>query len=296
MNTSLHRRSRSFAACVIALVSLQESGCTNDTNAGGNTDPADNAQPPPVLTGNWLRPSVGATWQWQLQPDQNGMINSAHAADVYDIDLFNSSNELIELLHRQGRIVIGYFSAGTYEDFRPDSGQFSSDELGKPLEDFADERWLDVRSENVRRIVLARLDLAAQKGFDGVEPDNVDGYANDSGFDLSAADQLAFNRFIANEAHLRGLSVGLKNDLDQIPQLVDYFDFAVNEQCHQYEECDLLQPFIAAGKPVFNAEYAATYVNFAASRAQLCEEARNRSLRTLVLPIALDDGFRFSCD
>lgn len=297
MNTYSHKcPSRGFAIFLIALIIAHHSGCTIDTNTNGGSDPVDDFQPPPVLTGSWARPSVSATWQWQLQPDQNGMINSAHAADVYDIDLFNSSNELIELLHRQGRIVIGYFSAGTYEEFRPDSDQFLSDELGKSLEDFADERWLDVRSENVRRIVRARLDLAVQKGFDGVEPDNMDGYANDNGFDLSAADQLAFNRFVANEAHMRGLSVGLKNDLDQIPQLVDYFDFAVNEQCHQYGECDLLQPFIAAGKPVFNAEYAARFVNFAASRDQLCEEARGGNLRTLVLPVALDDSFRYSCD
>ena len=56
------------------------------------------------------------------------------------------------------------------------------------------------------------------KGYDGVEPDNVDRYVNASGFDLDADAQLAFNRFIANEAHARGLSVGLKNDLDQVPE------------------------------------------------------------------------------
>lgn len=40
----------------------------------------------------------------------------------------------------------------------------------------------------------ARLDLAVQKGCDGVEPDNVDGYQNNSGFPLTAQDQLAYNR------------------------------------------------------------------------------------------------------
>jgi hypothetical protein len=153
-----------------------------------------------------------------------------------------------------------------------------------------------VRSANVRRIMLARLDLAVSRGFDGVEPDNVDGYTNDPGFPLTAADQLDFNRFIADAAHERGLAVGLKNDLDQIPDLVACFDFAVNEQCHEYDECGALQPFVDAGKPVFNAEYADAFVNDAVRRSQMCADFRGRGLHTLVLPVDLDDAFRISCD
>ena len=129
----------------------------------------------------------------------------------------------------------------------------------------------------------------------GLEPDNVDGYVNASGFDLDADAQLAFNRFIDNEAHARGLSVGLKNDLDQIPELVDYFDFMVNEQCHEFDECETLQPFIDAGKPVFNAEYADIFVNDINQRNSMCEESNGRGFDTLVLPLELDDSFRFSC-
>ena len=112
----------------------------------------------------------------------------------------------------------------------------------------------------------------------------------------SAEDQLAFNRFIANAARERGLCVCLKNDLDQIPQLLQYFDFSVNEQCHEYDECELLTPFIEAGKPVFNAEYEESYVNDADAREALCEDARALDLSTLVLPLDLDGSFRFSCD
>jgi hypothetical protein len=273
------------------------SGCpssnsTNDDDGGTAIDP----NTPPITQGAWYRPSVDTTWQWQLQPDGSGAINTGYAVGLYDIDLFDVSTAIIDQLHRDGRRVIAYFSAGTFEEFRADSGEFSAEDLGEPLEDFADERWLDIRSDNVRRIVLARLDLAAAKGFDGVEPDNVDGFANDSGFDMTAGDQLAFNRFVANAAHERGLSVGLKNDLDQISQLVAYFDFAVNEQCHQFDECDALQPFIDAGKPVFNAEYQSRFVTSAAARDALCADATARSFRTLILPLDLDDSFRFSCD
>jgi len=38
--------------------------------------------------------------------------------------------------------------------------------------------------------------------------------------------------------------------IEQIPDLVDVFDFAVNEQCVKYDECDVYAPFVRAGKPV----------------------------------------------
>ncbi|MGB5401900.1 MAG: endo alpha-1,4 polygalactosaminidase, partial [Thermoanaerobaculia bacterium] len=99
------------------------------------------------------------------------------------------------------------------------------------------------------------LDLARSKGCKGVEPDNVDAYQKASGFPLVADDQLAFNRWLATEAHRRGLSVGLKNDLDQVTDLEPAFDWALNEQCFEFAECDLLQPFVDAGKAVFGVEY-----------------------------------------
>ena len=105
------------------------------------------------------------------------------------------------------------------------------------------ERWLDIRKLGVLGpIMKARLDMCAAKGFDAVEFDNVDGYQNRTGFPLTAADQLAYNVFLANQAHLRGLSAVLKNDVGQIRALLPYFDFALNEQCHQYDECDRLEP------------------------------------------------------
>ena len=117
--------------------------------------------------------------------------------------------------------------------------------------------------------MAARLDLAAVKGCDGVEPDNVDGYTNTTGFRLSGADQMAFNTWLAKAAHRRGLSVGLKNDLDQIPTLVSHFDWALDEQCFQYDECDLLTTFIDAGKAVFGVEYRGESSDFCPEATRL---------------------------
>ena len=83
-------------------------------------------------------------------------------------------------------------------------------------------------------IIEARLDLCRAKGFDSADADNLDGYANTTGFPLTADDQLAFNVFVANAANARGLSIALKNDLGQIPQLVAYYDWSLNEQCAQH--------------------------------------------------------------
>ncbi len=254
----------------------------------GNLDP----EVEPIVDGAWARLPVATTWQWHIQ----GAVNTTHDVEVYDVDLFEVSDAVIGELHAAGRQVICYFSAGSFEDFRPDAGEFDPRELGNTLDGFADERWLDVRSANVHRIMNERLDLAVTRGCDGVEPDNVTAFSDDSGFELSAIDQLAFNRFVFNGAHQRELAVALKNDLVQIPELIDYVDFAVNEQCHEFGECENNAPFVAADKAVLNAEYAAVFVDDSAARDAMCAEARDADHRTLVLPENLDDSFRFSCD
>lgn len=201
--------------------------------------------------GIW-HPGPGTTWQWQLL----GKINTSWDVDMYDIDLFDTPSFVIEQLKSEGRIVICYFNAGSHEDWRPDAGQFPVEVIGAPLNEWPGERWLDIRQIDVLApVMLARLDLAADKGCNGVEPDNVDGYANKTGFPVMAEDQIAYNRWLAEEAHTRGLSVGLKNTLDLVPDLVGNFDWALNEQCFQREECDALLPFIEMNKAVFGVEY-----------------------------------------
>jgi hypothetical protein len=272
---------------VIALVFLLTCcGTTSGINSTGLDLDA-----PADVSGAWYRPSLEVTWQWQLE----GTLNTSYDVEIYDVDLFDTSLVNIQAIQLAGKKVICYFSAGSYEEFREDHDQFPSDALGNTLDGWEDERWLDIRSTHVQSIMLARLDLAKQKGCDGVEPDNMDGYLNSTGFSLTSNDQLAYNRFIANAAHSRALSVGLKNDVDQVSELVDYFDFAVNEQCFEYSECDTLAPFVDNGKPVLNAEYLDTYITNTTARDALCTESRGLQFSTLILPLDLDDSFRFSC-
>ncbi len=212
--------------------------------------PVTPAPVPPAATTRW-QPRPGTSWQIQLQ----GSLDTTVAAGAYDVDLFDTSAATIAALRAAGRKVICYFSAGSFEDWRSDAGQFPAAALGNPLDGWPGERWLDTRAAGVRAVMRARMDLAVSKKCDAVDPDNVDGYTNGPGFPLTAATQLDYNKFLAAEAHARGLSVGLKNDLSQVAALVDDFDFAINEQCQAYRECDMLAPFIARSKAVFGIEY-----------------------------------------
>jgi endo-alpha-1,4-polygalactosaminidase (GH114 family) len=229
----------------------------------------------------WM-PKPGVTWQWQL----TGTLDTSVDAEMYDIDLFATSNATIQALHSAGRRVVCYFSAGSYEPDRPDSDALSKTGLGSTLDGWPDEKWLDIRSSAVRDIMKARLDLAAMKGCDGVEPDNVDGFDNSNGLNLTQQNQLDYNTFLATEAHARNLSVGLKNCLGLVTKLVSKFDWALNEECLQYDECSSLAPFISAGKAVFHCEYGK-------STNGICDK-RPQGFSTIVKNLELD-AFRLAC-
>jgi hypothetical protein len=227
------------------------------------------APEPAPAADDWWQPAVQSSWQIQLQ----GAIDTTFSASVYDVDLFDTSRSVIDLLHAQGSKVVCYFSAGSWEDWRPDASRFPAVVKGRS-NGWPGEKWLDIRRLDILgSLMAARLDLAADKGCDGVDPDNVDGYTNRTGFPLTAAHQLKFNTWLATEAHARRMAVGLKNDLEQVAQLVASFDFAVNEQCFEYKECNLLLPFIQAGKPVFGIEYSGNPSTF-------CPKANNMGFST----------------
>lgn len=240
---------------------------------GGGT-PTHGEEPTSV---RWV-PTPGSSWQLQL----TGPIDTSVDADIFDIDGFDVPASVVDELHARGRKVVCYFSAGTFEDWRPDAASFPAEVLGSPLAEWPGERWLDIRRTDVLEpIMAARMDMCRAKGFDAVDPDNVDGYTNASGFPLTAEDQLRFNTMIARMAHERGLSVGLKNDLDQVTQLVGEYDFAVNEECEQYDECSMLDPFVDAGKAVLHVEYDM-------DRSELCPSGPRTGFSTILKDLDLD--------
>ena len=219
-------------------------------------------------------PQPGDRFQWQLGDDPPDL---GVDADTYDLDLFETSAAEVAALHERGVTVACYLSAGTAEAFRPDVGAFPPATVGNPLEDYPDERWLDVRRiDELAPVLEDRLDRCADKGFDAVEPDNVDAYASDSGFAITAADQVVFNRWLADAARRRGLSPGLKNAPDLVTELVGDFDWALVEQCLEFEECEAYQPFVDAGAAVFVVEYRGR-------PDDVCRAARDLTGMTVVL-------------
>ncbi|KAJ5613585.1 hypothetical protein N7528_007239 [Penicillium herquei] len=225
----------------------------NDSDGGGGSDSDTNGNGTSGgnTTVKW-QPDVGVKWQIELLYALNDTSAEAH---IYDIDLFDNPNSTISTLQSMGRKVICYFSAGTYENWRSDADEFKSSDLGENLSDWPGEKWLDTNSQNVRKIMQQRLDLAVSKGCDGVDPDNIDAYDNKNGLDLTEDDAIDYVNWLASEAHGRNLSLGLKNGGDIIDSVIDNMQWSVNEQCAQYDECDTYAAFIDADKPVFHIEY-----------------------------------------
>ena len=249
------------------------------TTTGGTAPPtsittATAASPTPTVGSGVWRPSPGVSWQWQL----TGKVDLSVDVEMYDIDLFDTSDAVVDQLHSLGRVAVCYVSAGSWEDWRPDAGSFPGEVLGRS-NGWPGEKWLDIRRIDILGPIMeARMDLCVRKGFDGIEPDNIDGYTNNTGFPLSAADQLAYNKFLAGAAHARGLSIGLKNDVEQVKALEPWFDWAINEQCAQYNECGQLSPFIAAGKAVFHVEYGLNLSQFCPSTTALGLSSMKKNL------------------
>jgi hypothetical protein len=211
--------------------------------------------------GNWWTPPQRLSWYWQLQ----GTVDNAEPVAAYDIDGFENGAVEVAALHAQGKHVICYIDVGTAENFRPDYSEFPKSVLGRS-NGWPGERWLDIRQlAMLEPIMTARFEMCREKGFDAVEPDNIEGYANKTGFPLTAAEQLTYNKWVAEEVHSLGMAVLQKNDGEQTPQLQSYFDGALSEQCNQYKECEDFQPYLAAGKPVLNAEYRLAPKRFCAA-------------------------------
>jgi len=213
-------------------------------------------------SGDWWHPAPGLSWQLDFNDEE---MDISFKADVYDIDL-DQPKAVVDELHARGVRVICYVSVGSWENWRADANAFPDEVLGKKYEGWPGERWLDIRRiDLLAPIMRARLDECAAKGFDGVDPDNIESYDNATGFPLTYSDQLTYARWLADEAHARGLAIGIKNAPDMVADSLDIFDFAIVEECFFYSWCEDMLPFVGTGKPVLAAEYTDMDVDFEAA-------------------------------
>ncbi len=214
-------------------------------------------------TGSRWVPQQHLTWYWQIQ----GTVNNNESVEAYDIDGYENTAAEVSTLHAQGKHVICYIDVGTWEEWRPDADEFPASVIGKS-NGWPGEKYLDVADTSVLEpIMTKRLEMCKEKGFDAVEPDNMDTYEEGSktGFDITAAEQLTYDEWVATEVHSLGMAVLQKNDGEQTAQLEPYFDGALTEQCNQYDECSNFDAYLAADKPVLNAEYELSTSAFCAA-------------------------------
>jgi hypothetical protein len=268
--------------------------------------------PAPVACsgGPCWHPALNSRWQYQLQGvaaySSTGGINvnisavpftggAAVKPSVFDFDVYvdqavsgnnNTVNTAaVNAVHAAGGHAICYLDAGTWENWRPDQAQFPASVLGSK-NGWPGEKWLDIRqTSTLLPIMDARVQKCVQAGFDGVEWDNVDGYTNNTNFPLTASDQTNYDASLANLAHQHGLTVALKNDVDQLSGLAAYFDYAINEQCQQYNECTgYTTNFINTGKAVFQVEYKLATSKFCAKANTANRNAIKKSLNLFDTP------------
>jgi hypothetical protein len=248
----------------------------------------------PVNAATRWKPTPGLRWQYQLQGNVNVGICAAPVGgaacvhpNVFDVDLYagngtSLNTAAVKQIHARHAHAVCYVDAGTWENWRPDAARYPKQLLGSG-NGWPGERWLDIRATRVLLpLIDARLAKCAKAGFDAVDFDNVDGYSNHTGFPLTAADQLTFNKAIAGLAHKRGMSVGLKNDLGQLGALRTSFDFAVNEQCFSYQECSAYNGWTKAGKPVVEIEYSG-------NQQAICASANSHGRDAMIKALALKD-------
>lgn len=219
---------------------------------GTNVPSATNAALAPASKAARWVPSAGESFQIQY----DGKLDLNVDADIYDLDMFETPSSVVAQLHAMNRRVMCYVDAGTWEKWRPDAGKFPKSVLGNPDGHWKGERWLDVRQMAILQPIMAhRLDLCKSKGFDGVDPDNLDGYENKTGFPITYADQLSYDTWVAKAAHARGLTADQKGDNDQVKDLVKVYDFAVVEQCYAQGWCKQFAVYTQQNRLVVDVEY-----------------------------------------
>ncbi|OXV07815.1 hypothetical protein Egran_04419 [Elaphomyces granulatus] len=104
-------------------------------------------------------------------------------------------------------------------------------------------------------------------------------------------DSVDYVNFLADAAHSRGMSIGLKNAGSIIPSVIGQMQWSVNEQCVQNNECSTYEAFINASKPVFHIEYPKNVTDDDISVSQsvpACKSDDSNGFSTILKNLNLD--------
>jgi hypothetical protein len=235
----------------------------------------------PAVDAYW-KPKPGLKWNWALGTKVSDIPIENTDYEVIDIDLYGATKEIIDKMHKNNKKVICYFSAGTYERVREEAqGMLKVNGLVRNKMEEWDEYWLDFRLDEVKSFMSERLDLAKAKGCDGIEFDNVDTFTNVNWEDaITVEDQLTYDKWLAKEAHNRNMAAGFKNSIELLEDLKDVFDFAINEECNEYSECDDYTVFLNKNLAVFVALYG--YTTDKTFMKSICSQVKGLDLSIII--------------
>ncbi|MDV6375134.1 endo alpha-1,4 polygalactosaminidase [Deinococcus arenicola] len=220
-----------------------------------------------AVSGVKLPPSGKVAWDIQIGVNYERDVKLAPGVKLMDLDGFETSAAKIAELKQQGVYTLCYINAGSYEPYRPDSARYPDALKIQRDPNWPDEAFLDVRDVFRPNSVLAsiltdRMKMCKAKGFDALDPDNLQNDENVTGGRITLQQQIDFNGWVADQAHQQGLAVFQKNGPDKIllrdrtgKMMVEKFDGILNEQCQQYRECASLAEYSKRGKLVLNLEY-----------------------------------------
>jgi hypothetical protein len=273
-----------LAAALLALALAAPAGAYTRPPAGHDQwyweiDPA---QPGlaglPAVTGAYPRPGSANIWDTDLFQDSN----TAGAA------IPTGASPVVRGLHAAGKYSICYVEAGAYQTTFPDRSDFALADYGNGarrygMQGYGNEWWFDIRgfagytvgkpatltgaAVNIAAALDKRIGWCALEGQDAVEPDDLDGYTNPGdtgvaggGWHLGQPAAAGFERWLAQDAHGHGLAIFQKNDPANAAAEVRRFDGMIIEECNYYQDPCAgsggdATPYLAAGKPVLDAEY-----------------------------------------
>ncbi|MEB0260687.1 MULTISPECIES: endo alpha-1,4 polygalactosaminidase [unclassified Mucilaginibacter] len=244
--------------------------CKKNNDADPPINSIDSLKPAGGKT-SWWQPVAGASFDWQLDAINS---TSNFSADVVDVDAFNTSAETVAALQAKGKKVIAYLSVGTLENYRNDASLLPPEVIGKQYPEWPQEKWLDIRQiDKLKPWLNSRFNMIIKKGFDGVEPDNMDGYDNDPGFNIQLADTKKYADYLITLAHSNGLSIGQKNIKELTVDFAAKFDWALTEDAFAQGWQNQLSDYIKLNKPVFAVEYT-DLMSQSKFQANVCLAAR----------------------
>ena len=213
-------------------------------------------------------------------------------ADLVELDAFDTSAATIAALHDRGLKVLCYVNFGALETWRADARQFPAAVIGSAYQGWPNEYWLDIRRTDVLLPLLAaRITMARDKGCDGIDSDNLNGYEHATGFPLTRADQVRFNLALADTAHQLGMPISMKNGWQMAADMAPAFDWLVLESCYRNNGCRHYAPFVQANKAVFQLEYD----NADFWTEELCPYAAAQGTSAMIVNRELD-GWRAACN